>query len=281
MAVEADNLDVIRATFVRSGFDSIRYPEETNLAAGGALWLMMTEHVRLVSVRVTSGGFTSSGGAVALEGTAAFEVINCVFEDNLAISDGGAIFFSSSGPLFIQDTILNRNRVERQIAVDQQIVVTVYTGGTGTGAQLRPLWKLDGDSPDPYTGQCGREKVYGNSTYDQAYEQDSTYAEVLTTRTGEHTLWLGVEVLRSSGFNSWEGGGWISITGILPKVFPTMCDNRARVDCPAPNNFARDPGCYNGEQTEQTNLIYCKLGETFWSSVSFTVPSAAVEPYRR
>eukprot|EP01043_Picozoa_sp_COSAG02_P026637 COSAG02_NODE_1540_length_12016_cov_20.828480_7_plen_1206_part_01 len=273
--LELDTVELARTSFSRGGYDRTRDTEEANLAEGGPLWALVTEFGRLESVSITDSGFTSRGGAVALKGTATFEIINCVFERNVAIADGGAVFFTGSGPLFIQDTIFLNNKVERLIDIPQQIVVNIFTGGTGAGQPIRPVWKLDGAPPDRHTGHCGNELVYGNSTYDREYEEGKLYAEVLTTTSGDHTLWVGAEIFKTSGFYSWVGGGWISITGIAPKTFPVLCDNRARVDCPAPNNFARDPGCYNGEDTGGGGVqdrAFCPKGQAFWSSINFTVP---------
>jgi hypothetical protein len=283
--LEVDTIEIARTTFTNAGFqrhNPDRDLEETNLAEGGPIWAQVTEHGRLESVSVTNSGYTSRGGAVALKGTAAFEVINCVFSGNVAIADGGAIFFASTGPLFIQDVIFLNNRVERQIAIPRQIVVNVFTGGTGAGAPIRPVWKLDGAAPDLATGLCGSETIYGNNTYDQQYDQGQLYAEVLTTTSGEHTLWFGAEVFKSSPLYSWDGGGWISVSGIVTKTFPILCDNRARTDCPAPNNFARNPDCYNADRSadgdqvamdDDQELQYCPEGQVFWTSIRFTVPS--------
>lgn len=269
-----DLLEIARTRIVNGGISQIRDSEEEN-GSEGTLYLVTTAHGRLESVHITDSGLTSKGGAVALKGEGAYEVINCMFQGNVAISDGGAIFFTSSGPLFVQGTVFLNNRAERQIEVLQQIVVNVFTGTGGVGQFMHPVWKVDGDPPDLLTGHCGNEVVYGNSTYDEAYEQGQLYSKVLTITTGEHTLWFGAEVYKSAGFAEWDGGGWISITGILTKLFPVLCDNRARFDCPAPNDFARDPGCYNAERSAASvsGQRYCELGQGFWGSTTFTVPS--------
>jgi hypothetical protein len=273
--IELDTVEIARTAIANSGFDRDRDLDESNLSQGGPLWMSVTERARLVSVSITGGGFTSAGGAVAFVSTAAFEIVNCVFEGNSAIADGGAVFFAGSGSLFVQDSIFLNNRAERQTPILQQIVVNLFTGGTGVGSTLAPVWKLDGASPDLDTGHCGSETVYGNSTYHQRYERGQLYSEVLTTTTGEHTLWFGAEVFKPSPFNGWDGGGWISILGTVTKMFPALCDNRGRSDCPAPNDFARDPGCYGAEnpQALDLDLRFCVLGQAFWSSLSFEVPA--------
>ena len=274
IALLLDRFVIARTRVANGGFSRDRDPDETN-GAEGTMYLLATEYGRLESVHITGSGSTGKGGAVALKGTAAFEIINCVFEGNVAIADGGAIFFTSTGPLFVQNAVFVNNKAKRQVEILQQIVVNVFTGGGGVGQDMRPVWKLDGDPPDLQTGHCGNEVVYGNSTYHQAYQPGQLYAEVVTTTTGEHTLWFGAEVFTTGSFSDWEGGGWISVTGIVTKLFPTLCDNRARTDCPAPNDFARYPGCYNAGVSASVpeGQIYCPVGEAFWSSITFMVPS--------
>lgn len=274
MYFEMDNLEVARTTVIRSEFNTTRDPEETNVAEG-TISVWATESAAFINTSILDSGHHSRGGALGLSGPGSFKIANCLFQGNIAISDGGAVFFSSSGSLFVQDSVFINNLVERQVVTSQQIIVSVFTGATGAGETLRPLWKIDGNAPDLDTGHCGNETVYGNATYDQAYLSGALYSEVLRVTSGEHTLWHGVEAYTSAGFSSWTGGGWISIMGILTKVFPKVCDNRPSPHCPPPNNFARAPGCYHGDSGSglDSQLEFCPHAQAFWSSTHFTVPS--------
>lgn len=276
--IESDTFEMAHSTFNTTGLSPGVDPEESTLAEGGALTVTGHERVRLAYVSIVGSRGLSRGGAIRFQGTATVDIMHCVFEDNRAIADGGAIFHLGPGRLWIQDCVFNKNVVERQIAVPEQIVVTVFTGATGYGSsdiEGFPVWKVDGHMPDLQTGECGNETVYGDPLHDQLYRQSTLYSEVLTVSSGDHTLWIGLVVQRTVPQSTWAGGGWISIVSIVPKVYPQLCDNRASTTCPPPNNFAREPGCYQGDDSTAVmeGMHYCSRGGILWTSIGFNVPS--------
>ena len=100
-------------------------------------------------------------------------------------------------------------------------------------------------------------------------------------RLAEHCWWTSYR----------DAGGWIDAVGVLDKVFPSFCDNRAgpcgdtawttfydMEDVSNPSTFTRDGSCYAGTDTAcaevQTATLpnCCPRGQRIWSYTEFDVP---------
>ena len=135
---------------------------------------------------------------------------------------------------------------------------------------LEYLLLQDGNTPDPYSGRVnGNETIYGNGTEPEDFMlQQRTYSTVLRLTPGPHVLWHGLIGNTPGTFAGWDGNGWIDIVDILPKVYPTVFDNRAAPDA---DGVVRHQGCYNGNSGSSAEDV-CPVGEAFWDKTVFEVP---------
>eukprot|EP01043_Picozoa_sp_COSAG02_P014325 COSAG02_NODE_589_length_19902_cov_119.928939_4_plen_1346_part_00 len=262
-------VDIVEVRGSRFARNRIRSSGEVAIAEGGSLGLVVYVSAKLVNLSVVDSSAALGGGAV-LQGPADFEIIGCLFQGNIAWDSGGAIRKFGSGSLIILDSIFNANQARREVQVLRDIVVHVYTGSLGRTGYFTPIWKLDGVQPDQIDGSCGNDTIHGLNEYDV----QSTYAHVVSTSTGPHTLWHGLHIDAGAQARDWEGGGWIDIMGILSKMTPTVCDSRM-LQCSDPwSDQVRTPGCYTQLDTSSLpeGVVPCPNGHKVWSKTDFVVP---------
>ena len=274
-----DNTTIVRTSFENGGMIDA---DETNVGEGGMISLLATTLGRLENVSITNSK-AAFGAAVMFVGPGNFEIVNSFFQGNVALEQGGAVFHKGPGPLDISASIFRMNQVAREIAIPVTIVVHVFTGATGNGTEILPVWKLDGDNPDPTDGSCGDEIVYGGEEYDV----QSTYAKVITTMSGSHRLWHGMILNTASAYESWTGGGWIDVMGILTRQGVAVCDNRVKASCACTDDSTghctgnaleprTDGTCYQGSNVGyEGDMVYCPTGQTFWSYTDIEVPQGS------
>ena len=287
-----DETNLTGTSFTDIGIDD---PTESGQSEG-AVGLDIDRRAVLTNVSITRG-VSMIGGALVLQGPGTFDIVNCLFESNLAWQSGGAILFRSpNGGSFLSvvGSIFRANTVGLERDTEVDIVVTVVTSGVGIepreeGAadvtSVTPLWKLDGEPPKynvtgptvqrsgefneivdsiPDDGQVsGNETVYG---FD--YEVDTTYSHVIRTSPGVHRLWHGLIPMNPLEATGWKGG-YIEILGVLGKTYPSVKDYRTGQD---ENGRVLDAGCYPALRTVTMVTNYCADGIMFWSYTDFEVP---------
>lgn len=281
--------------------------EAGTIAQGSGLliqqWLghsIVIEHTEFV------GGSAKDGGAVAILDAPSTRFIQCMFANNTAYGQGGAIYFK--GLDFVLSRVLfSHNHVRAPVNKLVDITVRVYTGGSGVGAENGyPLWKLDGATPatrcncqlSTFTCRAPaapcRDGRWATDAIDTVFGSNATaatphlhkhtlYAEVMAVSPGVHRLWHGMQILIGGQLRSWTGGGWIDVVDIRDKVYPTYYDNRATVDDTGYMRYDNyDPdglsgplaprgACYAGD-VKAGGAFTCPSGDWFWSYTDFVVP---------
>ena len=278
------------------------------------------------------------GGAITFQVAAALNLLieSSVFVANLVQLTGDNAFSDVTFRIFTANTGIggtaNKNSDALSAVLPIWFIGPIDNGVDATGRQHLPQHEdgsvedmqqaLSGDTcvrgacpdgtpccdpeiDDACPAPCGVFTVHGSPEEwpgDSAHtplRSDTTYASVVRLASGWHRLWHGSIISTSDGWHSnWDNGGWLDVVGILDKVYPQVCDNRA-VPCPtdeweqyydaASSDFVRHPGCYASTddgcdascsiwpQPADSSCIRstpfcCWIGMSYWSYTDFEVP---------
>ena len=128
----------------RTRFDSVGYKLRSEVGARetavgeGVLYIIITEIARLVNVEVTNS-IAAKGTAASVSGSGSAEIVDCLFQGNVAWQAGGALYHTAAGALLVQGTtFLNNQAATTRTDLSVQIVVTVFTGGVGRAEEDVP-----------------------------------------------------------------------------------------------------------------------------------------------
>eukprot|EP01043_Picozoa_sp_COSAG02_P036007 COSAG02_NODE_2612_length_8419_cov_2.286779_4_plen_1809_part_00 len=277
----ADDFSMTKSRIVNGG---IRDDTETAVADGGGIHADISG-VGHLSNTFIGGQKAAIGGAATFAGRGSVEVINCVFQGNVAWQQGGALALKTKAQgNLIGSCLFLSNTAGVSLPVDVDITVRVFTGATGygledddaSGEETIPVWKIDGPRPnDQGIGAMGdclpSETVYGKGSApggpdsSTTYEPFRTYAITVGVSRGTHTLWTGLEVDTETVVNGWRGSGWIDIVDVRDKIYPTVVDERStRYILPSTNST----GCIH----LKGDPAACGNGMTFWAAHDFEVP---------
>jgi hypothetical protein len=138
---------------------------EASSIAEAAHIFVQTTGTQTVEYSTFSGGRARSGTAITFKGDRAGElagsliVYQCVFQNNIAFADGGAIRLEAAN-LVIQSSIFNTNQVVVPSGVNptRGVVVRLFTGSMGYADGIEnvrdldqeiylPVFKIDGEPP--------------------------------------------------------------------------------------------------------------------------------------
>lgn len=278
----ADNFTMTTSRIVNGG---VVDDSETAVADGGGIHADVSGFGSLSHTFI--GGMKAAvGGAATFAGSGYVEIIDCVFQGNIAWQQGGGLALKAASGNLIRDCIFFRNYVGVEIPVHVDIVVRVFTGATGYGLQDEddadgeetiPVWKIDGPRPNDQEiggmGEClPNETVYGlgsnpgGPNSGLVYEPFRTYATTVSVSSGVHTLWTGLVINTATVVSGWRGGGWIDIVEVRDKIYPTIEDDRsARYLTPGGTT-----GCVHDKNAPESNR--CGKGVAVWHNHTFEVP---------
>jgi hypothetical protein len=102
---------------------------ETAVADGGGIHAIISTQGSLSNTYI-SGRTAAFGGAATFAGSGYVEIVDCVFEGNVAWEQGGALVLKASGGNLIQGCIFFNNYVGVTLPKDVDVTVRVYTGVT-------------------------------------------------------------------------------------------------------------------------------------------------------
>jgi len=183
------------------------------------------------------------GAAIYVRYTADVQVDQCVFKNNVATLEGGAVYFAGAldAELFIQRSIFEANAVRPHqtgfryctttaagCGSDRTIPATIviYTDANGVEFNNRPVWRID-DGPVHGIGWADCQAAMARSRWsteqnppyppswpsqlpsscaNETYHVETTYSASEMLTTGQHTLYHGV-LSTGPAFGEWNG--WI------------------------------------------------------------------------
>jgi hypothetical protein len=195
----------------------------------------------------------------------------------VATVSGGAIYIVGVTTYRVLDTIFLGNAV---VPVSWSKTVSyalhIFTGAMGTGSGYGGLmWSVDNgpvfglSAADCSTAQNssvrGIERGLAPSwpsaapcATDSSYEPLNLYTRTLKLEEGDHVLHIGAMAYTADSVQTWSGGAWIGVDGLLDPTFPRFVDDRA---------VLRYPGCL----ASPGYALSCPGGEAVWIEVPLHV----------